>query len=116
MRVTLPEGYIFDILSIYQVKITKSPANSVNHYNYNELLSEISNQIGKETIDIILNSEEYSNLYSANLETFNLVDLVKSNPCLGKDVDASNYKRFLAKKALQEKWFHNSYSEIKIGY
>lgn len=116
MKITLPEGYIFDILSIYKVKTIKSPDNKVNHDNFNLLIDEISNQIGKQkTLDII-NSKEYDELYQANLETFDLVDAVKKNPCLGLEVDASNYKRFLAKKALQEKWFNISYLEIKIGY
>jgi hypothetical protein len=116
MKITLPEGYIFDILSIYQVKIIKSPENNVNYDNFNQLLNEITQQIGNEKTSDIIDSKEYEALCEANLETFDLVDKVKENPCLGKEVDASNYKRFLAKKALQEKWFDNTYSEVKIGY
>jgi hypothetical protein len=116
MKITLPEGYIFDILSIYQVKIIKSPENKVNYDNFNQLLSEISEQVGNQKTSDIIDSKEYDDLCTANLETFELVDQVKTNPCLGKEVDQSNYKRFLAKKALQEKWFDNSFSEVKIGY
>jgi hypothetical protein len=116
MKVTLPEGYIFDILSVYQVKIVKSENNAQHLNNFNLLLNEISEQIGKEKIADILDSDEYSDLCLANLQTFELVDAVKENPCLGKEVDASNYKRFLAKKALQERWFSSKYSEVKMGY
>lgn len=116
MKVTLPEGYIFDILSVYQVKIIKSTDNSQNLSNFNFLRNEISDQIGKEKTADIIDSKEYDDLCTANIETFELVDAVKLDPCLGKEVDAANYKRFLAKKALQERWFDSSYSEVKIGY
>lgn len=106
----------FDILSIYQVKIIKSPENHANIHNFNILLDEIVEQIGAEKTAKILGSDQYTDLSTANLETFELVDAVKTNPCLGKEVDAANYRRFLAKKALQEYWFENKYSEIKIGY
>ena len=118
MKITLPEGYIFDILSIYQIKISKAvPEEDTIHLsNFNNLLNEIKSQIGGTLTDLVINSEEYKNLLIANLSTFELVDAVKTDPCLGKEVDASNYKRFLAKKELQEKWFGPTYSEIKIGY
>ena len=116
MKITLPEGYIFDILSIYQIKISKSIDDITNLSNFNNLLNEIKSQIGNDITNQIMDSKEYSDLLCANINTFNLVDEVKSNPCLGKDVDSSNYKRFLAKKALQEKWFDSNYSEVKIGY
>jgi len=118
MKITLPEGYIFDILSIYQIKYSKSAQSkdNLNLRNFNILLNEIKSQIGNNQTDIIINSQEYANLLKANLETFELVDAVKVNPCLGKEVDESNYNRFLAKKTLQEKYFNSTYSETKIGY
>jgi hypothetical protein len=116
MKITLPEGYIFDILSIYQIKLFKFQDNTTHLNNFKNLLAEIKNQIGHDKTMKIVESEEFLNLISANMETFDLVDAVKVNPCLGKDVDRSNYKRFLAKKSLQEKWFDSEYSEVKIGY
>jgi len=116
MKISLPEGYIFDILSIYQIKICKSTDDKVNLSNFNNLKKEIEDHIGTEKMLLIINSIEYAKLLEANLKTFKLVDDVKSNPCLGRDVDRSNYERFLAKKALQEKYFNSNYSEIKIGY
>jgi hypothetical protein len=116
MKITLPEGYIFDILSIYQIKLFKFQQDSVHLNNFNNLLNEIKSEIGKNKTIEIMESQEYFDLVAANLATFELVDAVKTDPCLGKEVDSSNYKRFLAKKALQEKWFDSIYSEVKIGY
>jgi len=116
MKVTLPEGYIFDILSIYQIKSNKFKENSINISNFRSLFDEIQLELGFAKVQEIMNSQEYQNLLSANQDTFELVDAVKTNPCLGREVDAANYRRFLAKKALQERWFDNSYSEVKIGY
>jgi hypothetical protein len=118
MKITLPEGYIFDILSIYQIKISKCAQEEdfIHLNNFNNLLNEIKSQIGDTLTDLIINSDEYKNLLIANLSTFELVDAVKTDACLGKEVDQANYKRFLAKKALQEKWFNNNYLEVKIGY
>jgi hypothetical protein len=117
MKVTLPEAYIFDILSIYEVKYIKAKEDKPMHLNnFNGLLLEIEQQVGKELLNNIIHSKEYEDLLKANTETFNLVDLVKTNPCLGREVDSSNYKRFLAKKSLQKKFFTNDYSELKIGY
>jgi hypothetical protein len=116
MKITLPEGYIFDILSIYQLKLLKFQDDSIHLSNFNNLLNEIKSQIGNDKALQVMESQEYLDLVTANVKTFDLVDAVKIDPCLGKEVDASNYKRFLAKKALQEKWFDSSYSEVKIGY
>jgi hypothetical protein len=116
MKITLPEGYIFDILSIYQLKLFKFQDDSIHLSNFNNLLNEIKSQIGNDKALQVMESQEYLDLVEANVKTFDLVDAVKIEPCLGREVDASNYKRFLAKKALQEKWFDSSYSEVKIGY
>jgi hypothetical protein len=116
IKISLDESYIFDILTIYQIKELKSPENPIHSQNFNKLYSEIALQIGKEKIDLILNSEEYLNLLKANTDTFNLVDAVKTNPCLGREVDESNYNRYLKKVALQSKFFDTKITETKIGY
>lgn len=116
IQIFLDEGYVFDILSIYQVKIIKSSNNTIHLNNFNKLLEEISKQIGKEKTAEIIDSKEYDDLCRANLATFELVDAVKSNACLGKEVDKSNYNRYLKKVALQEKFFKSKITETKIGY
>jgi hypothetical protein len=116
MKITLPEGYIFDLLSINQIKLFKFKDEVAHQKNFTNLLNEIKRQIGNEKTLEVMESQEYFDLVNANLTTFELVDAVKTNPCLGREVDESNYKRFLSKKALQEKWFNSEYSEVKIGY
>ena len=116
MKITLPEGYVFDILSIYQIKLFKFQDDTTHLNNFNNLINDIKSEIGRDKMLQVMQSQEYKDLVTANVATFELVDAVKTEPCLGKEVDASNYKRFLAKKALQEKWFDSAYSEVKIGY
>lgn len=115
---TIPcsESYGFDFLSIYEVKIKKNGGEKAV-LNFNQTADHILKQIGIFLFNNILNSEEYKNLVRINTELFDLVDAVKHNPCLGKEIDSQVYKRFLAKKALQEKFFPESeITEQKIGY
>lgn len=116
IKISLDESYVLDILSIYDVKKIKSPNNQIHSNNYNNLYKEIALQIGNDKINDILLSKEYLDLLEANTTTFNLVDSVKLNPCLGKEIDESNYNRYLKKIALQEKFFHSKVTETKIGY
>jgi hypothetical protein len=116
IKISLDESYVFDILTIYQVKINKSTDKEIHINNFNKLFEEISDKIGKEKMKQITNSQEYDNLFKANMATFDLVDRVKSNPHLGLAVDQSNYDRYLRKVALQEKFFELKVTETKIGY
>ena len=54
ITISLDESYVFDILSIYQVKKIKSPDNPVHFDNFNRLHSEIEAQIGTDKINEIL--------------------------------------------------------------
>jgi hypothetical protein len=116
ITISLDEAYIFDILSIHEIKKNKSSGAQPHVDNFNKLYTEIANQIGIDKINKILLSKEYADLVSANTETFNLVDMVKLNPCLGKEIDQSNFNRYLKKVALQEKFFQSQITETKIGY
>jgi hypothetical protein len=116
ITISLDESYVFDILSIYQVKKIKSPDNPIHANNFDRLYSEIELQIGTDKISEILSSEEFINLFEANSKTFDLVDLVKQDPCKGKELDDCNYNRYLKKIALQEKFFCSKITELKIGY
>jgi len=108
-------GYAFDFLSIYAVKMEKH-YNNVNVKNYTEAWHHIKSQIG-DKIHEVMESEEYDNLILANTELFELVDLAKTDAVKASVVDAGVYKRFLAKRALQEKFFPDSDKiEQKIGY
>lgn len=109
-------GYAYDFLSILNVKINKSNT-AIAKSNFDEQDSIISSQVGSDLHKKIMSSEYYKHLYLVNSKLFDLVELVKKDPCLGKQVDDMVYERFKAKQALQNKFFpSSSYSEQKIGY
>ena len=77
----------------------------------------IEEQIGKEKLQEILNSDEYKKVVQTNEETFRWVDKAKTDSCKASDVDKSNYERCKARNALQEKFFpKKKISEVKFGY
>lgn len=112
INILVDEGYAFDYLSILEIKSNKNGDKMA----YNHCKEYIISQIGLYEFLEIESSEEYKELLKANLNTFNLVDAVKSDPCLGTEVDKSNYERFLKKQALQKRFFGSKGNEIKIGY
>ena len=115
LKISLDEGYVFDILSISQVKIIKSSNENKQKliHNYQELSKEIINQIGLDLYSDIVASKEYQELRDANEKTFDLVDQVKNDKGLAKLVDDSNYSRYQKKVALQNKFFNNEVKEVK---
>ena len=115
--ISLDWGAIWDILSIFDVKIEESSGGNVikNLENYYELSCEIRSQIGEEFYKVI-NSKEYKELYLANKKTFKKIEEVQKSNGLAKQVDGLNYKRFLKKCALQKKYFGGNISEVKLGY
>ena len=112
INLLVDESYAFDYLSILEIKADKNGDKK----NYNLCKEHIISQISLYEFLEITSSQEYKDLLEANSNTFNLVDAVKSNPCLGTEVDKSNYERFLKKQALQKKFFGSMGNEIKIGY
>lgn len=118
LKISLDEGFAFDILSIAQVKIIKSSVQDKEKLisNYQNLSKEIISQIGFDLYGEIVASKEYQDLRDANEKTFNLVDQVKNDNGLAKLVDDSNYNRYQKKVALQNKFFNNEVKEVKIGY
>jgi hypothetical protein len=109
-------GYGFDYLSIFAVKTNKI-GDEKSITNYKECLEHIALQIGYVFTNEILGSKEYENLYKANLKLFEMVDLVKEDPCKGKELDDQVYVRYLAKVALQNKFFpEKRIIEQKVGY
>ena len=115
LTISLDEAYVFDILSILEVKcdIFTGEKYEISSKAHNFLKCEIVDQIGIENFQKIINSLEYQNLKNANLETFRMVDLARESNGLAKDVDAANYERYLCKKILQETFFEISLTEVK---
>ena len=115
LNISLDEGYVFDILSILEVKcdIFTDEKFEISFNARNFLEHEIIEQIGVEKYSHIIKSEEYKNLKQANLETFRMVDLAQNSTGLARDVDTANYERYLCKKRLQEAFFDASLTELK---
>jgi hypothetical protein len=115
LKISLDEAYVFDLLSIYSVKIE----NSFDHKkiklleSYKLLSSEIINQIGQKLYDEILNSDEYKDLISSNKNVFNLVDKSGESE-LSKITSDANYDRYVKKHILQNKFFKTNLTEVKI--
>lgn len=116
LKISLDEAYVFDLLSIYEVKIEKSntedkKANS--KYSYDFLSKEITDQIGSELFNRIIKSEEYKDLKNVNKKVFELVDKSKESE-LAKETADANYERYVKKNILQSIFFQNPLTEIKI--
>lgn len=111
----VPIGYHWDYLSILRVKYIKRGEDSVLK-DYYQCIEDLKIQIGPQKFDEVFNSDEYLALYQANDYLFELVDMIKTQPLRGKELDDQVYKRFLCKKALQDKFFGGNYGEKKYGY
>lgn len=115
LKVSLDEAYVFDLLSIYQVKIDNSLGDKKIKLleSYNTLSSEIINQIGQKLYNNIIKSAEYNDLILSNQNVFNLV--VKADESeLSKMTASANFDRYNKKIILQNKFFENNITEVKI--
>jgi len=118
MLIETEEGEVFDKLAIISVKIGCGDKESakISIDNFTELASQVMKNIGELRFNEIMDSEEFKELYLANLDTFNKVELAQKDNGLAKEVDLCNYNRYLKKKELQKKFFNKEIKEIKIGY
>jgi len=116
IKISLDESYVFDLLSIYEVKIesaTDLEKKNKLQWSYNFLELEIIESIGKFLFNSIISSKEYSDLKSANKIVFDLVDRAHESE-LSKLTSDANYTRYLYKIELQQKFFENLVTEVKI--
>lgn len=117
IKISIDEGAAYDMLCILQIKSKKEPSIIKTTESIKLISSEISYAIGSEKHTLILYSDEYSNLYRANEEVFNLIDQLKKDPSLGLLIDQKNYARYLCKKGLMQRFFPDKIQqEIKLGY
>ena len=105
VKISLDEGYAYDLLAICEVKILKNIENA--NINYDLIFNELQNQIGQKHSEILL-SQEYKNLLKANYETFDAVEEARYGAISAKEVDSLNMLRFFRKKDLQLKFFPES--------
>ena len=119
IKISLDEAYVFDLLSILDLKRNKSAKKEDNQKhieNYNILYDEISEQITDIKMHQIIKSKEYKDLIDINTKVFDLVDLGKEQEGLTRITAMANYDRFILKNKLQKKFFKNPLKEVKIGY
>lgn len=120
IKISVDEGYAYDMLSIQQVKnekaFFKKNRDSIFQLAHDIVLStDLDNHIN------ILGSDEYQDLIDTNRRLFELIDELNKHPadcsCYGCQVNRLNYVRFLCKRALQDKFFPGTtQTEQKLGY
>jgi hypothetical protein len=112
INLKVDEAYAFDYLSILQVKNDLFPSE-YKLLVYKDCKEFLKNQL--ENFDLIIDSQEYLNLYEINKITFELVDKVRNNlPITAKAVDDANMERYYCKLALQKAFFSDELIEQKI--
>ena len=116
INLAVSEAYAFDYLAILQIKCEIDPKK--NFANYAGCVTRIIDEVNdNDKWNEVMNSVCYKNLYEANRKIFEAVEDAKEDGVLASYVDRCNYERFLAKKALQEKFFpEEKFNEKKLGY
>jgi len=117
IKISVDEAYVFDLLSILDLKKTKSISKQdyQKHVeNYNLLLKEVSEQITNIKTQEIIKSKEYKDLVNVNLKVFDLVDQCQNDNSLAGITAKANYERFILKNKLQKIFFKNDLKEAKI--
>lgn len=121
IKISVDEGYAFDILSIFEVKVnncTDTAKVQSSKDGFYKLHEELLNQLGYVKMYEIINSQEYRDLYNENLTTFTLVDKIRASDevSIGKDIDLNNLRRFECKRKLQSRFFNTNMVETKTKY
>lgn len=114
IQLPVDECYAFDYLSILSVKATLQSGSFKEVFEF--CYESLRLQLGDCSMDRIMHSKEYQSCYDANLQVFIAVDKAKRDEVKASFVDECNYKRYLAKLALQNKFFGTDVVEKKIGY
>jgi hypothetical protein len=115
IKISVDEAYVFDMLSIFDVKIKKlsSEKLAVTLEKFSDMVEEVIDQIGKEKFDQIYSSNEYKELVEANQRIFDLVDESQKIEGMAKVTDDANFARHLKKMNLQKAHFANDLTEVK---
>lgn len=115
IKISLDEAYVFDILSIHQVKVSKFTGEKLlkTSDSMSKLIQEIKDQIGEDLFSDIIQSKVYSDLLKANENVFDLVDKASNSGGLAKMVDEANHNRYIYKQNLQNNFFSTDISETK---
>lgn len=118
ITVSLSEGVAFDMYAIARVKEVRTGLDAC-HTQVNSLCIDLLRALDAGLLADILCSAEYKALYEANGRVFDLIEEMHRTPKLshGMAIDRANHQRYLAKVALQNRWFPETpIGEVKIGY
>lgn len=117
--IKIEESEAFDRLSILEVKRTNSNNDDLKNSLLKQsadLESSIVNSISFDTYSKIFYSDEFTELHNVNSQLFELFNKCKLGGIDAKIPDELNFKRHLAKKALQKRFFGKDSIEVKLGY
>lgn len=115
LKISLDESYVFDLLSIQEVKLAASTGQKREQIlkSYDMLRREIVDQLGLTVFNSVIDSVEYLKLRTANKLVFDLVDRAGESKLSKLTADA-NYDRYLCKKDIQEVFFGSGLTEVKV--
>ena len=115
LKISLDEAYVFDMLSVFDVKIKKLTGEKLllTLEKYADMANEVVDQIGADKYNDITLSVEFKSMIDANLKVFELIDESKNDTGLAKITDDANYERHIAKMALQKRFFDTELTEVK---
>lgn len=94
------ESYAFDYLAILYVKAKKGMDVQEEADRVEQCLKRQIENIGD-----ILESKEFDNMVKVNEKTFAAIDAAHENKISASEVQKVNHERFLAKRALQTKFW-----------
>ncbi len=115
LKISLDEAYVFDMLSVFDVKIKKLTGEKLllTLEKYSDMANEVIEQIGVDKYNEIILSSEFKKMIDANLRVFELIDESKNDTGLAKITDDANYERHIAKMLLQKRFFDSELTEVK---
>lgn len=115
LKISLDEAYVFDMLSVFYVKIKKLTGEKLllTLEKYADMANEVIDQIGVEKYNDMTLSAEFKSMIDANLKIFELIDKSKNDTGLAKITDDANYDRHIAKMAFQKRFFDSELTEVK---
>ncbi len=112
INLSVDEAYAFDYLSILEVKKKNSQKDYDNYINTSNF---ISNQIGNDLFNTIVQSVSYRDLIKTNKQIYDLIDLIRKDEIEldAKVIDQANTDRYNLKKSLQHVFFKTDLFELK---
>ena len=119
INIHIDEAVAYDMLSILSVK-NKHISSKESSIAFEGMWMDIFIEVGAVIHQQVMGSDEYKKLASTNQRIFSRLNDIKLREPHAADalfIDDSNYRRYLAKRALQERFFPTvPLTERKIGY